>query len=304
MNKNSNDITELKKMINYIIWTLVPVVAAGFVVYAITQSMAILALVLYQGLNMFVFLFSYASIRIIERSNVISFPYGTGKLENFVSFFIGAITIPACIYIIFTGILRIIHPNFNLSFGLTQLLLVLIISRAIFITLFTKRVSEKTKSPMAIAYYQNFRTGVYFFLGAFAAIFIGWGLIKIGFTKPAAYIDPAIAIVAMSYMFIVSIKQVLGNYRILIDLPLAENEQLIILNALTKEFDSYKNVGNIYTRASGKSRFIDIELYFQSETTLEEIDLLRKKLSNILSENFTDLNFNLIPLVDKKNQGN
>ena len=300
MKQSNTEIGGLKKLIDYVILTIIPIIAAGIVVYFITKSMAILALVLYQGLNMFVFFFSFLSIRVIEKSTVIRFPYGTGKLENFASFFLGAVSIPACAYIIAAGIGKLLVPNVNISFGITQLLLVFIISRAIFITWYARRISRLTSSPMAIAYYENFRTGVFFFAGAFIALFAAGILVKAGHPKPAAYIDPALAIAAMSFMLYVSLRQVVTNYRVLIDLPLSEEEQIRILNALAREFESYLDIGNIYTRASGKHRFIDIELYFNSDATLDSINQVRTNLHAHLNANFSSLTFNLIPLCQPK----
>jgi divalent metal cation (Fe/Co/Zn/Cd) transporter len=110
----------LKKLIDYGILTIIPIIAAGAVVYFVTRSMGIIALVLYQGLNMFVFFFSFLSIRVIEKSTVIRFPYGTGTLENFASFFMGAVSIPACVYIIVTGVGKMIVPNVNISSALPR----------------------------------------------------------------------------------------------------------------------------------------------------------------------------------------
>ncbi len=296
MKQTTPEIAGLKKLIDYVILSLLPIIAANIAVYFISGSMAVLAIAIYQGINIVVFFFSFLSIRVIERSTVIRFPYGTGKLENFASFFLGAVSIPACIYIIAAGIGKIIHPNINIAFGTTQILLVFIIIRAVFITWYARKVSNLTRSPMSIAYYENFRTGVFFFSGAMIALFAGWLLVKTGYPKPAAYIDPVLAIAAMSFMLFISVRQVVSNYGVLIDLPLPEEEQIRILNALTKEFDSYLDIGNIYTRASGKNRFIDIELFFNPDTPLDTITTVRANLYSHLHESFPDLTFNLIPL--------
>lgn len=294
--KAGTEIHALKKLIGHTIFSLLPVIAAGIAVWFFSGSMAILALVLSQGLNLFVFFFSFLSIRIIEKSTVIRFPYGTGKLENFASFLIGAITIPACLYIIVASILKFFNPDFDISFGITQVLLVLIIARAIYLTWLSRHITHVTKSPLALAYYENFRSGLFFFAGAFIALLAAWILDGLGYRKPAAYIDPALALIAMTYMLMVSIRQVVRNYRVLIDLPLAEEEQMKILNALSREYESFHNIGNIYTRASGKHRFIDIELFFTPDTSLEFIDGVSSRIQSRLAEEFHDLTFHLIPV--------
>jgi cation diffusion facilitator family transporter len=299
MTEANTEIRGLKRLIDNVILTLLPIIIANIIVYFISGSMAVLAIALYQGLNIFVFFFSFLSIRVIQRSTVIRFPYGTGKLENFASFFLGAVSIPACLYIIVAGIGKLVHPNVNIAFGITQLLLLFIIARAVFITWYARRVSILTRSPMALAYFENFKTGVIFFTGALVALFAGWLLVKTGHPKPAAYIDPVLAIASMSFMLFISLRQVVRNYRVLIDLPLPEEEQLMIMQVLAKEFESYLDIGNIYTRASGKHRFIDLELYFDPDMPLERISQIRLRLYTHLQESFSDLTFNLIPLSKK-----
>jgi divalent metal cation (Fe/Co/Zn/Cd) transporter len=296
MKKPATEIELLKKLINYVILTLIPIIAISLAVCFITGSMSVLALTLYQGLNLFVFFFSWMSIRIIEHSTIIKFPYGTGKLENFASFLLGAVSIPACVYIIVAGIGKLVVPNLSISFGITQLLLILIIMRAAFITLYARRVNRLSNSPISLAYYENFRTGIIFFIGAFFALFTAWLLVRAGHEKAAAYIDPAIAIVCMTFMLIISVRQVVRNYRVLIDLPLPEEEQRHIIAALAKEFESYEDIGTIYTRASGKQRFIDIELYFPPGTTVDHIARVRTGLLAHLDKTFPNLSFSLIPL--------
>ena len=100
----------------------------------------------------------------------------------------------------------------------------------------------------------------------------------------------------MSMMLIISVRQVATNYRVLIDLPLSEAEQLKIITALTGEFHAYEDIGTIYTRSSGKQRFIDIELFFNPDTSLAHINEVRTRLQAELSRSFPHLSFNLIPL--------
>ena len=64
------------------------------------------------------------------------------------------------------------------------------------------------------------------------------------------------------FMLYTGIRQILNNFKILMDLLLPEVEQLMIMRVLANEFESYENVGNIYSRRSGRQRFIDIELLY------------------------------------------
>jgi cation diffusion facilitator family transporter len=301
MKNNKSNITGLKKMTALAIYSLIPIISGGIVTYFISRSISILALILYQGLTLFVFIFSYKSVCLIEKSTVISFPYGTGRLENFLSFLIGAVTIPSSVYIIVASINKIIHPNYNISLGLAQILLIFIITRTVYITFYTGKMKKTNDSPVIKTFHENFRVGAVFFSLALIALFTAWMLTKSGYIKAAAYIDPVLAIFPMVYLFFVSMRQVIENYRVLIDLPLPEAEQLKILKALSGEFNTYDNIGNIYTRVSGTKRFIDVELYFDPGTNLEYIRKVKHSINKRLEESFPDLSFNLIPLCNNEN---
>ncbi len=292
------DTSLLKKLIQFTILTMIPVLALGFYIYHLTSSVAVFSLVLYQGLNLIVFLFAFSSVLQIEKATVFKFPYGTGKLENFGAFLLGLISVPASLYTIFFSIKRIILPMPSTSFSATQILLIFIILRAVFLTYYALMVFKKGQSPISKAYFENFRSGLVFFLGAFVAIFIGWLLEKSGKSSLASLIDPLIALIAMIFMLIVSVKQIVSNYGILIDLPLPEDKQLKILHALSLEFESYKGIGNIYTRSSGKLCFIDIELHFDASTPLHHVIATRDALRQHLEKDFRHLSFNLIPLIN------
>ena len=68
------------------------------------------------------------------------------------------------------------------------------------------------------------------------------------------------------------------------------------MNVLAREYDKYKNVGNIYTRLSGRRRLIEIEFYLREDASLAEIIELKGRIEESLRQHFPDLHFSLIPL--------
>ncbi|MGE5187706.1 MAG: cation transporter dimerization domain-containing protein [Betaproteobacteria bacterium] len=55
----------------------------------------------------------------------------------------------------------------------------------------------------------------------------------------------------------------------------------------------------MYTRFSGKTRFIEIELYLKKSLSLEEIALLGGRIESQLKQHFQDIRFVLIPLPEE-----
>ena len=98
------------------------------------------------------------------------------------------------------------------------------------------------------------------------------------------------------YMLYTGVTLTVGNFKILMDLPLPEAEQLKIMSVLAREFQNYENVGNIYTRRSGRQRFVDIELYLKADTSVQDIMRLQTRMQKHLEEHFEDVKFSLIPL--------
>jgi ferrous-iron efflux pump FieF len=99
-------------------------------------------------------------------------------------------------------------------------------------------------------------------------------------------------------MLVNAVILVRGNFRCLIDLPLAESDQLKILKVLTDHYDFFDNLGVIYTRTCGSKKIIEIELYFKQDTSIQEIGLLAERFRAQFNTLFADFDFRLIPVID------
>jgi divalent metal cation (Fe/Co/Zn/Cd) transporter len=71
------------------------------------------------------------------------------------------------------------------------------------------------------------------------------------------------------------------------------------MNILAQEYNDYENIGNIYTRFSGKTRFIELELYLKKELSMEEMTNLKQRIEKRLQQHFQDLRFVLIPICEE-----
>ncbi len=158
---------------------------------------------------------------------------------------------------------------------------------------------QASESPMVHSYYVNFKVSTAIdmsLLISLSAIFL---LVSSGYGQIAYVIDPTVSALLGVYMLFSGATVLIGNFKVLIDFPLPEDDQLRIMAILAQEYSGYENVGNIYTRFSGKTRFIELELYLKKDLSLEEIANLRQRIESRLRQHFRDLRFVLIPLCEQ-----
>jgi divalent metal cation (Fe/Co/Zn/Cd) transporter len=260
--------------------------------------MTILAVAFDYGLSFIVQLFAFKSIRTITKSNVMKFPYGTGKLENFSAIVYGSLAIPASLFIIYSSLTRLTLAPAVL-FGIAQIPLIPNLVRSILLFRKSRRLMQGSNSPMVHSYYVNFKVSTIIDIGVFTSFSVVLLLASFGLGQIAYFIDPAVSSILGAYMLFCGFNLTVANYRVLVDFPLPEDDQLKIMAILAKEYGDYENIGNIYTRFSGKVRFIELELYFKKDLSLEEITIIGQKIESRLREHFPDLRFVLIPLCDK-----
>jgi divalent metal cation (Fe/Co/Zn/Cd) transporter len=86
------------------------------------------------------------------------------------------------------------------------------------------------------------------------------------------------------------------NFRALMDLPLPEEQQLTILRVLARHFEDYDLVGTVCSRVSGKRHFVEIELGFDGEKTVEHVHALSRHMERDLTAEVPGLHFRIVPV--------
>ena len=273
---------------------LVVLTAAFLVTGYIAKSLTIASLALENGSTIIVQLFAYQAIRAMKSADPIRFPHGTGKLENFSGFLFGALTIPTGCYILFHAIQKIIYPEDLVSFGITQLPLIPALLLDLHVYNSAKRLSERYDSPLVDSYLADYRVAVWFNVIVILAMGTGLLMNLAEAEDVAAYVDPVFSLGFAFYMLKVAADQISENFRVLIDLPMPEHEQLEIMRVLASEFDAYEQVGSIRTRRSGMQRFIEIELYFSSAIDVKSIAALTSRMQEKLRQKLKDVKLNVV----------
>ncbi|UCH89593.1 MAG: cation diffusion facilitator family transporter [Thermoplasmata archaeon] len=297
------ELEDLKRLVDIAFLSIIPFIILYFIFGYFSNAITIYTIAFDYGLSLIVQVFAFQSIRTIQKSNILKFPYGTGKLENFSSFLYGALAIPTSLFIIYTAAWRFMSPPEFISFSLAQIPLVPSLLRSIWLFRRSSKLMQKSESPMVHSYYINFKVTTLFDIGVLIGISFGFVLVSSGQETLAYLLDPIISLILALYMLYCGITLTVGNFKVLIDFPLPEQDQLKIMGVLAQQYESYENIGNIYTRSSGKKRFIEIELYLKKDMSLKEISKLQGKIEKHLQEHFPEMRFILIPMKYKKSRG-
>ena len=294
---NINDLLEeLERLSRIALFALIPLTAAFVLTGYLANSLTIGSMALENGASIIVQLFAFQSIRAMRSADPNRFPHGTGKLENFSGFLYGALTIPTACYILFHAVQNLLSPADHVAFGLAQLPLVPSLLVNIYIYRFAARLSRSYDSPLVESYLIDYRVAVWFDAIVILAMAAGLVLNRVGGEAYAAYIDPSFSVGIALYMLRAAVGQLLSNFRVLIDLPMPEHEQLQIMRVLAEEFEAYEQLGTIRTRRSGAQRFVEVELYFGSSVDVKAISALYARMQRKLHAKLSDVKLNIVVL--------
>lgn len=265
----------------------------------ITGSVTLLIYFIWAATAIAVKLFALISLQIMQKENLFMFPYGTGKLENFSSFFFGCSIVPVGIYFLIDALVSLFAP----LPAVTYLLCLAPVALSFLLTLallwYADRLLRRhdNPSPLLKAYNVNFRVSLasdgFLMLGFLA----GYILSANGAQFLSLRIDPFLSILLSLYMIRVGLPLIIHNFRSLVDLPLPEKEMLKILRVIAGFNHHYSELGLIFSRRSGKHRIVEIELYFPSTAKLQDIYAVEKEMASALQNLIPGLNFRLLPKI-------
>jgi divalent metal cation (Fe/Co/Zn/Cd) transporter len=108
------------------------------------------------------------------------------------------------------------------------------------------------------------------------------------------YISPIISIFVAIYLMFGCIRRTRRALDELTDKTLPEEEQMKILNILTRYYSSYSQFHSLNSHKSGDVTRIDIHLSFEQDTTFEEILTLKKQMQEELDSLFGNCIVNIV----------
>ncbi len=290
-----------RRLYRLMLWgyfSLFPFTVMFMVMAAVANSSAIVVYTVQCSISITVQSFSIYSIRQVMRGNEFQFPYGAGKLEDFSAFLCGVLYVPTGLYLAYDASTRLAHPQ-HVGYILSVIPVGLSAIRMIVLYTAVARLARQTKaqSPLLRSYLLDYRLGMLSDLGVIIAFIAGWFLVHGGIVSLGDRVDPLIGLTISLYMVWIGVSLVRRNFRALIDLPLPEGQQMRVMKVLAQHYEDYETIGTLYTRASGKRQFVEIELHFAGERTLDEIDVLSADMEASLAEEIPGLTFRIIPVV-------
>lgn len=287
---------QLKNLIAIIILSSIPSLLLSIYIGYVSKSLSVFAIIMDSGISLLLNIVSYHVLNIISKSNVYQFPYGTGKLENFTSFFHGCSILLLGFAIFYQGINRINYTKTQVSLDLAQLALLVSLIRISFIVWKIAKLAKNVKelSPILSAYYINFKAAFWYLSILYLTMLICWGTMELLNIDLSLYIDITFALCIAIYLMWNGGMVVQKNFRALIDLPISESDMLKVMKVVSSNYDAFENISNVYTNYHGCKRIIQIEITLKTETTIDKIEELRNKMNRDLIEQFDEIEFHLI----------
>jgi ferrous-iron efflux pump FieF len=277
--------------------TLFPMAALFITVSVLADSSAVLVIAVQYVVSITVNSFSLYAMRQVMADNTYSFPYGAGKLENFSAFLCGVFYVPSAVYFIYDAGLRLVDPP-QVGYLLAQIPVIISFCRMLVLYLTVRRMMRRSPnpSPLMRSYLLDYRIGLFSDAGVLISFTIGGALKWLDVPAIGNRVDPAVALIISAYMIWVGVSLVRHNLRSLMDLPLSEAEQLKVMRVLATHYADYESVGTLFTRSSGKRRFVEIELGFEYEQTVGCVQELAEHMETALTAVLPDVTFRIVPV--------
>ena len=291
---------ESRSLYRIMLWAYVsayPLTALFLAVGVFSGSSALLAVSAQNIVFIVVGTFAIYALRQVLQDNTFALPYGAGKLENFSSFVLGFSYLPFAAYLLFASGERLLAPE-EVRYDLTLVPLAISVARSLLLYLQVRRLARRSPnpSPMLRSYVADFRITMLSDGGVIASLSVGWLLVSSGWVGLGDRVDPLVAVAIALFMVWTGIYEARHNLRALLDLPLPERSQLAIMRVLARHFADYESIGTLYTRASGKRRFVELELGFASDQTVGHVHRLAHSMEKALGAELPDLEFRVVPV--------
>ncbi|MEI6172802.1 MAG: cation transporter [Bacteroidota bacterium] len=294
---NPDELKGLKRISEVSFGTSLIITPLSIIFSMITGSVTLMIYFIWAAIAIAVKIFALISIRIMTKENQFMFPNGTGKLENFSSFFFGVSIVPLGAYYLVASIIRLFSPLPGVTYLLCQVPVALSLLLTLMLIIWTNRIISQSSnpSPLLKAYFINFKVSITSDSFLFLAFFLGYLLSVFGFNFLSVRVDPVLSVILSLYMIRVGLPLIISNFRSLIDLPLPEKDMLKILKVTTEFYKEYSGFGLMFSRQSGKQKFIEVELLFDPGISLEKIGQVEQNMSSRIEQEIPDVKFRLIP---------
>lgn len=289
-----------RRLYRIMLWcyvTVFPLVVMFVVIGVVSNSSAVVVVTVERVISMAVQTFSLYAIHQVLRDDIHEFPYGPGKLEDFAAFLCGVLYVPSGVYLAYDAATRLASPQ-DVAYALSMIPVAVSAVRMVLLYGAVRRLARQAplSSPLLRAYVLDFRIGLLGDIGVLCAFALGWLLVHYDLAGGGERVDPVVALAISAYMIWSGASLVRHSFRSLMDMPLPAAQRLRVMTVLAGHHWDYQTVGTLYSRSSGKTRIVEIELVFPAERTLAEIEGLSAAMEEALGEEIPALQFRIIPV--------
>ena len=218
--------------------------------------------------------------------------YGVGKIEAIASLLCDSMGFLGLLITLGFSVQAIILPEQPSDFVIAVVGLK-IINVAFDTAFFVKqyKITKIHNSAISKSNYAEALSALLFDSVALVSLFAMWLLRA---NPIGGYIAPVVSIFVAIYLMIGYVKRIRQALTELTDKTLPEEEQMKILNILTRYYDSYSQVCSVNSHKSGDIVRIDLHLSFEKNTRVEDIINLKKQMQDEFDSLFGNCTVNII----------
>ena len=218
--------------------------------------------------------------------------YGVGKVEAISSLLCDSIAFVGLLFALGLSVHEIIFPEKPSDLVIAVVgLKVINVSFDIAFFVKQRKITKIHNSAISNANYAETLSALLFDSVALVSLFAMWLLRD---NPIGVFISPVVSIFVAIYLMFGYVKRTRQSLIELTDKTLPEEEQMKILNILTRHYDSYSQFHSINSHKSGDITRIDIHLSFEQDTTFEEILTLKKQMQEELDSLFGNCIVNIV----------
>ena len=218
--------------------------------------------------------------------------YGVGKVEAISSLLCDGIAFVGLLFALGLSVHKIIFPEQPSDLVIAVVgLKVINVSFDIAFFVKQRKITKIHNSAISKANYAEALSALLFDSVALVSLFAMWLLRD---NPIGVYICPVVSIFVAIYLMFGYVKRTRQSLIELTDKTLPEEDQMKILNILTRHYNSYSQFHSINSHKSGDTTRIDIHLSFEQDTTFEEILTLKKQMQEELDSLFGNCIVNIV----------
>ena len=247
-------------------------------------------------LDSFMYLISLGLIVILSKKLTkdlrYEYNYGVGKIEAISSLFCDGMAFFGLLFTLGLSIHAIIVPEQPSDFVIAVVgLKVINVSFDIAFFVKQRKILKIHHSAISETNYAEALSSLLFDCVTLVSLLVIW-LFR---DNPiGGYISPVVSIFVVIYLMFGYIRRTRQALVELTDKTLPEEQQMKILNVLTRFYDSYSQFHSINSHKSGDLVRIDLHLSFEKNTSFEEIVDLKKQMQDEFNNQFGNCIVNII----------